>query len=103
MNFMSNGWGICITCIYRPGCISFQNALRAGRPVWDCYEYDHGSGDECANPCLEKPAAIKSVELANDSGAGSERAKGLCRNCTNRSYCMLPFSEGGIWHCEEYG
>ena len=28
--------------------------------------------------------------------------KGLCMNCANRYNCLLPKSEGGVWHCEEY-
>lgn len=28
--------------------------------------------------------------------------KGLCMNCANRHECLLPKSEGGVWHCEEY-
>lgn len=28
--------------------------------------------------------------------------KGLCLNCANRHTCLLPRSEGGVWHCEEY-
>jgi len=27
---------------------------------------------------------------------------GLCVNCVNRDTCLLPRSEGGVWHCEEY-
>jgi hypothetical protein len=26
----------------------------------------------------------------------------LCINCANRFDCLLPKSEGGVWHCEEY-
>jgi hypothetical protein len=28
--------------------------------------------------------------------------RGLCVNCANRSICLFPKSEGGVWHCEEY-
>lgn len=31
-----------------------------------------------------------------------EELKGLCVNCANRSVCLLPKSEGGVWHCQEY-
>lgn len=27
---------------------------------------------------------------------------GLCANCANRETCLIPKSEGGVWHCEEY-
>lgn len=100
MDFMSNGWGICITCIHRSNCLSFQNALRAARPVWHCYEYDHGRIDECPNLSRDMPAALHGVD--STPVAGAERAKGLCINCANRSLCMLPRPAGGVWHCEEY-
>jgi hypothetical protein len=28
--------------------------------------------------------------------------EGLCANCANRHTCLLPRSEGGVWHCEEF-
>jgi hypothetical protein len=33
---------------------------------------------------------------------GKREFKGLCVNCANRYTCLLPRSEGGVWHCEEY-
>jgi len=38
----------------------------------------------------------------NANGEEAEIHKGLCANCANRSTCLLPRSEGGVWHCEEY-
>ena len=37
--------GICITCKHRSYCLSFQNGLRAERPIWDCNEYEHNDTD----------------------------------------------------------
>jgi hypothetical protein len=31
-----------------------------------------------------------------------EEYKGLCVNCAYRDTCLLPRSEGGVWHCEKY-
>jgi hypothetical protein len=28
--------------------------------------------------------------------------KGLCVNCAYRETCLLPKSEGGVWHCGEF-
>ena len=33
---------------------------------------------------------------------GEREFRGLCSNCANRQTCLLPKSEGGVWHCEEY-
>lgn len=43
-------------------------------------------------------------ERASPQGPGhdEEIQKGLCVNCMNRDACLLPKSEGGVWHCEEY-
>jgi len=38
----------------------------------------------------------------NRNGGEVEVFKGLCMNCANRFDCLLPKSEGGVWHCEEY-
>jgi hypothetical protein len=35
----------------------------------------------------------------SDSG---EAYRGLCANCVYRETCLLPDSEGGVWHCEKY-
>jgi len=41
---------------------------------------------------------VSSEKSAGDAG----KCKGLCANCANRGSCLLPRSEGGVWHCEEY-
>lgn len=35
--------GICYTCVYRAGCLSFKNSAKEGRPVWHCEQFDGGS------------------------------------------------------------
>ena len=32
----------------------------------------------------------------------SDLLRGLCCNCENNEICVIPKSEGGVWHCEEY-
>lgn len=38
--------GICSTCVYRAGCLSFKNGTKEGRPVWCCEQFDGGSDIE---------------------------------------------------------
>ena len=100
MDMPNNSLGICITCKNRSYCLSFQNGLRAERPIWDCYEYEHNDTEEEDNPYRNRPTVSRmvnsSVEITVD------RSKGLCMNCANRSSCALPFPKGGVWYCEEY-
>jgi len=39
---------------------------------------------------------------AREQGVAEADRKGLCMNCANSETCLLPRSEGGIWHCEKY-
>jgi hypothetical protein len=97
--------GICVTCNNRPECLSYQNSLRADRPIWNCEEFDDfvpGMKSDSVNKkkknSFNKPD--KNPDYKNDIIPG--RTMGLCMNCGNRKTCMLPSPAGGIWHCEEY-
>ena len=93
--------GICVTCNNRPECLSFQNSLRADRPIWHCEEFDDfvpGMKSDSVN--AKKKKSFKKPDYNNDIIPG--RTMGLCINCENRKTCMLPSPAGGIWHCEEY-
>lgn len=93
--------GICITCNNRPECLSFQNSLRANRPIWNCEEFDDfvpGMKSDSAN--IKKKNSFNKPVCNNDIVPG--RTMGLCINCDNRKTCMLPSPTGGIWYCEEY-
>ncbi|MBW2589320.1 MAG: hypothetical protein JRD71_01135 [Deltaproteobacteria bacterium] len=93
--------GICVTCNNRPVCLSFQNSLRANRPIWNCEEFDDfvpGMESDFAN--IKKKSFFKKPNYNDDIIPG--RTMGLCINCGNRKTCMLPSPAGGIWHCEEY-
>jgi len=37
-----------------------------------------------------------------ERGEEAGEYEGLCVNCAKREVCLLPKSEGGVWHCEEY-
>jgi len=55
----------------------------------------------------DSPPDGRSRGRRSDAGAtnrrdGNGRSKGLCVNCAYRDTCLLPRSEGGVWHCEKY-
>jgi len=54
--------------------------------------------DDYTNHRTQRPSAPRKVE----EDPVLDTAMGLCCNCGNRSDCMLQYSPGGIWHCEEY-
>ncbi len=58
--------------------------------------YPFGSRDQGNDESLADRTRQERRE-ENDS-----QCKGLCTNCANRHTCLLPQSEGGVWHCEEY-
>lgn len=60
---------------------------------------------------VRHPSRFRKVDADQDrngrTGAGrhakdAKDCKGLCENCANRHTCLLPKSEGGVWHCEEF-
>jgi hypothetical protein len=52
-------------------------------------------------PCELFEGSDHILTALRDAAAGLD-VKGLCENCENRDNCLLPKSEGGVWHCEEY-
>ena len=55
--------------------------------------------DSATSTIEETPGSNK----AEDFRIGEDNSfKGLCRNCENRETCLLPKSEAGVMHCEEY-
>jgi hypothetical protein len=100
MDMPNNCMGICITCKHRSYCLSFQNGLRAERPIWDCNEYEHNDVEVDAVSQEYCAPAENDESLSNE--INRENKKGLCINCNSRDSCMLPRPESGIWHCEEY-
>lgn len=88
---------LCVTCNYAATCVRRKHH---GKPVWYCEEFDD------YQPPAEKSAKTSAItDLAEESEMAedtSPRFKGLCCNCENRETCVIPKSEGGVWHCEEY-
>jgi len=60
-----------------------------------------------APPITRSPGNDRPRERAGEQDRrvredGGEVRKGLCVNCAYRDACLLPRSEGGVWHCEKY-
>jgi len=81
---------LCSTCNHSETC-----ALRAhsGRPILYCDEFDNF--EPASKKKVVRTAAVKEVK-------SSKLRQGLCMNCENREFCVLPKSESGVWHCDEY-
>ena len=97
--------GICITCNNRTECLSYQNSLRADRPIWNCEEFDDfvpGMKSGSVNIKKKNPFNKPDHNPGYNNDIIPGRTMGLCINCENRKTCMLPSPTGGIWHCEEY-
>ena len=88
---------LCITCNHEPICVRRQHH---GKPVWYCEEFDD------YQPLPKRPVDLTvKAESAKKSAVAeiiSDLLQGLCCNCENNEICVIPKSEGGIWHCEEY-
>ncbi len=82
--------GLCSTCNSGPLCIR-RKGIRL--PVLLCEEFDDYTDHKVHKP----PAAIRP-----EADPALQTAMGLCCNCGNRTDCVLQFSPGGIWHCEEF-
>jgi hypothetical protein len=88
---------LCITCNHGPTCVRREHH---GKPVWYCEEFDD------YQPPPKGPVGLTAKEELAKESAMSEKISdllpGLCCNCENNEICMIPKSEGGVWHCEEY-
>lgn len=82
---------LCSTCNYGSTCVRRQHH---GKPVWQCEEFDDF-----------QPAPKRTVvrtAAAKRKAKPSKLYLGLCSNCENNEICVIPKTEGGVWHCEEY-
>ena len=88
---------LCITCNYGPTCVRREHH---NKPVWYCEEFDD------YQPPPKRPVDLTvKAERARESAMAekiSDLSRGLCCNCENNEICVIPKSEGGVWHCEEY-
>ncbi len=82
--------GLCTTCNYAPSCVRMKNI---NMPVLYCEEFDD---------YVPSPLKIVTGDIAQSKEKTYDKSTGLCCNCENREICVIPKSEGGIWHCEEY-
>lgn len=82
---------LCMTCNYGPTCVRRKHH---GKPVWYCEEFDDYQ--------QSKPATVKRIRKSAVKKQSAPLLQGLCTNCENSQVCVIPKTEGGIWHCEEY-
>ena len=85
--------GLCSTCENAPDCV-FPRA--PGKAIFHCEEFDGGE------PRPAGQAGQQSPEASVSRKKNSVKFIGLCSNCDNRTTCVFPKPEGGVWHCEEY-
>ncbi len=102
MKAQSQNTDICQSCIYESDCVHYQNCKIMCKPIWFCENFDNGTSLQV----VENEPIYSETRPSQSSNPGIEaisgRMKGLCINCGNRTSCMLPIREGGVWHCEEY-
>jgi hypothetical protein len=83
--------GLCSCCKSFQSC-TYPKGVK--RPVLQCAEF---SG--IVRPPL-RAAAPRSWEVPKKPK--KTKQQGLCGLCEDRSVCMYPKPEGGVWHCEDY-
>ncbi len=102
MKVKSQNTDICQTCIYESECVHYQNCKIMCKPIWFCENFDN----ETSSQVGENKEISSEEPSSQSSNPGIEaipgRMKGLCINCDNRTSCMMPIRNGGVWHCEEY-
>ncbi len=82
---------LCSTCNEGPTCV--RRRLH-DKPVWQCEEFDD------FQPAPKR--TIVRIAAAERKVESRKLLKGLCANCENIGICVIPKSDSGIWHCEEY-
>jgi hypothetical protein len=82
---------LCSTCNYAPTC---DNRSSSEKPVFYCEEFYNYVPVPVKKTSVSASAPTETID--------PDKYKGLCSNCENRETCLLPRSEGGNWHCEEY-
>ena len=95
---------ICQTCIYASECVHYQNNQTVRKPIWFCENFENTSLQVAHSEKIYSEE--RDPQSSAPSIAGIEdiprRMKGLCINCDNRSSCIFPIRDGGVWYCEEY-
>ena len=92
--------GLCAICDNSETC-TFP---RAGFVVHHCDELDH-SGDRSwqeSNPgqlrIVNASVPVQEVK----AGLADSEFLGLCATCENRTECVFPKPESGVWSCDEF-
>ena len=89
--------GLCITCQNAASCIYPRDL---DQPVLQCEEFD------CYETPMETTTVDKILAIARTRDTSDTEEvvalKGLCVNCENRTTCIFPKPETGVWRCEEY-
>lgn len=85
--------GLCLTCNHALTC-TFPRS--PGSPVLYCEELDISTTPQ---PRMMSPVV---AQAPTHGQCPAEGPLGLCGNCENRSTCVFPKAEGGVWQCEEY-
>ncbi len=91
--------GLCSYCKSELNCMFIRDPKR---PVCECEEFEE------VTYVSIRVQNQKNISLANASKNPSLREDplhsyhGLCSNCEERTTCVYPKPEGGVWHCEEY-
>jgi hypothetical protein len=87
--------GLCLTCNNYLNCTFTRDPKR---PVLFCEEFD----DFTAPIVNVTRLSAFSDNRPDDGEKDTDKYKGLCVNCENRTTCNLPKPASGVWHCEEY-
>lgn len=96
-----NAQGICSTCNDRAVCLSTRNALKEGKPILQCEEFDDSRIKMDGRP--EKGSPDANIEkLKNINSIKPPTAKGLCMNCGNNHICNYPYFRKNVLYCAEH-
>ena len=100
----SQNTNICQTCIDASECVHYQNSQIVCKPIWFCESFDNTSLPVAETEKIYSEARFSQSSKPGISGIAdiSGRMNGLCINCDNRSSCIFPIRDGGVWYCEEY-
>ena len=85
--------GVCSACEHDTECI--YEAISGG-VFLQCEQFELASPAPVAHPTSAQAYAFFRNEKETNGYAG------LCSNCDNRSTCIYPKPEGGVWRCDEY-
>lgn len=86
--------GVCSACKYDPDCI-YEASSRSA--ILQCEQFELAFPAQAARRSTSPEPRGRSSSAQDTNGYA-----GLCSNCENRSTCIYPKPEGGVWRCDEY-